>query len=157
MSEFAGVVGGIQPLDTLTTDAAGTTFINGGAITTNGATINFNDAVVLGADTIITELGSGDVNFNSTVDSDSPGPARDLTVNTPGGGLTIFLNGDVGSAAPLDVLTTDQRENFEKMKGDAFEINRRALFPRGPGRPREGRGGRPREGDRRDRGQSANQ
>jgi len=41
------VGGGGNPLASLTTDAAGTTTINGGAVTTSGAQ-TYNDAVLLG-------------------------------------------------------------------------------------------------------------
>ncbi len=41
---FAGVVGGVTPLNSITTDASGTTAINGGTVSTSGAAgMVFND------------------------------------------------------------------------------------------------------------------
>ncbi len=97
---FSAAVGDVSPLLRLTTNADGTTRINGGAITTT-STQAFNDVAVLGADTI---LAGGSVAFGSTLNSDST--ARNLTINTSGGGLTTF-NGSVGGAAPLASLTTN--------------------------------------------------
>src|SRR5205814_6209755 len=62
---FGGVVGGTGVLTTLTTNTGGTTAINGGAITTSGAQ-TYNDAVALGANTVL-NAGAGDINFASTV------------------------------------------------------------------------------------------
>src|SRR5204862_42316 len=46
---FGGAVGGTASLTSVTTDAAGTTAINGGAVSTSGAQ-TYNDALTLGAD-----------------------------------------------------------------------------------------------------------
>ncbi|MGV3755148.1 MAG: beta strand repeat-containing protein, partial [Verrucomicrobiota bacterium] len=96
---FHGVVGGTVggALGTLTTDAAGTTTLDTTAIT--AAVVDFNDAILLTADVIVT--GTTSVDFASTVNSS--GAARDLTVNSP---VTGF-NGIVGGTLALDVLTTD--------------------------------------------------
>jgi hypothetical protein len=71
---FTLAVGNTTALTTLTTNASGTTYINGGAITTS-STQTYNDAVVLGADTTLTTTDSN-ITFSSTVDGD--GTARDL-------------------------------------------------------------------------------
>src|SRR5204862_47369 len=57
---FDGVVGGTTPLASLTTDAPGTTALNGGAVTTTGAQ-TYNDLVTLGVSDTLTTT-------NSTVD-----------------------------------------------------------------------------------------
>lgn len=94
-----GAVGSIVPLGRLTIDAGGQLIVSAGEITLDGNTMTFNSPVLLAADLIITD--SGDVTFNSTVDG-----AFNLTVNTTGGGDTVF-NGAVGDATPLNDLTTD--------------------------------------------------
>ena len=107
---FNRAVGGTTPLGSVTTDAGGSTLINGGGVTTvnNGATTGaqtYNDAVRLGANTLLASLATGsataggNLTFNSTVDG-----AFALTLNT--GALTIF-NGVVGGTTPLSSLTTD--------------------------------------------------
>jgi len=53
----ASVGGSVAPLASLTTNAAGTTAINGGAVTTTGCA-DHNDAVTLGAATLITGVGN---------------------------------------------------------------------------------------------------
>jgi fibronectin-binding autotransporter adhesin len=64
---FGGIVGGITPLTSLTTDAGGTTAINGGAITTSGAQI-YNDDVTLGTATVLTTTNS-DITVAGTVNA----------------------------------------------------------------------------------------
>ncbi|MBI3069367.1 MAG: hypothetical protein HYY79_10975 [Betaproteobacteria bacterium] len=100
---FGGVIGGVLPLASLTTDAPGTTAINT-STTTTGAQI-YNDPVILGAATTLTSTGNQAITFNSTVNDDGNGATSSaLTVNT--GGATTF-GGDVGNVAPLTSLTTD--------------------------------------------------
>jgi len=85
-------------LGAVTTNALGSTQINGGIVTTTGAQ-TYNDVVTLGAPaTVLT--GSG-VEFAQTVDG-----ASDLTVNTTGGGSTIF-GGAVGNGVALNSLETN--------------------------------------------------
>lgn len=100
---FGGIIGGTAggELGSLTTDAAGTTNLNGGAITVVDA-MSFGDNVQLGANTTLTSTSLGDVTFGGTVNTD--GSARSLAVNTGGG---TFFNGLVGSPAALSTLTTD--------------------------------------------------
>jgi hypothetical protein len=100
---FTGQVGGTARLASLTTDAAGTTRINGGLVRTSGAQ-TYNDVVTLGADTLLTSTALGDVTFGATLDSNADLTPRALTVNT--GGVTRF-GGQVGGTARLASLTTD--------------------------------------------------
>ena len=85
----------------LTTDAGGTTFINGGSVTTTGDQM-YGDAVQLALNTIIT---ANDATFSSTVNS-MAGTNRTLTVNTMTAGVTTF-SGNVGGVQPLGSLTTN--------------------------------------------------
>ena len=78
------------------TDAAGTTAINGGAVTTSGAQ-TYNDDVTLGA--AVTTLNGSAVTLAKTVNG-----ASALTVNAAG--ATIF-GGVVGGTTPLISVTTD--------------------------------------------------
>ena len=94
---FHGIVGGVSPLDVLSTDAAGTTTIDTTAVT--GAELDFNDAVVVSQDTTLT--GTTSIDFAKTLNSD--GTPRDVTLNSP----TTMFHGIVGGTSLLDVLTTD--------------------------------------------------
>ncbi len=96
---FGGAVGGTDALSTLTTNAGGTTALNGGPVTTTGAQ-TYNDAVTLGAGTTLTSTASGNITLGSTVDG-----AQSLAVNTAG--ATTF-GGIVGGTTPLASVTTDQ-------------------------------------------------
>ena len=98
VTTFGGAVGSTTPLTSLTTDAPGSTDINGGSVTTTGAQA-YGDAVTLGADTTLTSTGSGNVSLGSTVDG-----GFNFTVNTAG--VTTF-GGAVGSTTPLTSVTTD--------------------------------------------------
>ena len=98
VTTFGGAVGGTTALTSLTTDAAGSTDISGGAITTVGAQA-YNDAVALGADTTLRSTGAGNITLGSTVDG-----SFNLTVNTAG--ITTF-GGAVGGTTALSSLTTD--------------------------------------------------
>jgi hypothetical protein len=89
---------GAPELASVTTDAAGTTAINGGAVTTTGAQ-TYNDAVTLGAITTLTSTGSGNISLASTLNG-----AFGLTVNTSG---STGLFGVVGGVTALASLTTD--------------------------------------------------
>ena len=51
---FAGAVGSLAQLFSLTTDAAGSTAMNGGSVTTTTGAQIYNDAVTLGANTTST-------------------------------------------------------------------------------------------------------
>lgn len=97
---FEGAVGGTASLVSLTTDAGGTTAINGGAVSTSGGSGQvYHDAVTLGADTVLTADNSGPITFATTLD----GPHA-LSANTQG---TTTFGGAVGGVAPLAALVTD--------------------------------------------------
>jgi hypothetical protein len=98
VTTFAGAVGGTTPLASLTTDAPGSTDLNGGSVTTTGAQ-TYNDPVLLSTDTVLTSTASGNVTFTLTVNG-----AFNLTVNTAG--VTTF-GGAVGGAMALTSVTTD--------------------------------------------------
>jgi hypothetical protein len=101
---FGGTVGNNQPLTSLTTDAAGTTSLNGGVVNAN--TTDFKDDVTLGVDTI---LNGTTANFEKTVNSPTSAllvrpTEASLTVNASG--VTTF-GGAVGNNQGLASLTTD--------------------------------------------------
>src|SRR5207244_569883 len=95
---FGGAVGNSERLTSVTTDAAGTTAINGGAVNTTGAQ-TYNDDVTLGADTTVDSSAAGNVTFVKTVNG-----AQNLTVNTAG---TTTFGGAVGNVTRLASVTTD--------------------------------------------------
>lgn len=110
LTTFTGLVGDTNALLSLTTDAGGTTAINGGLGANNRTvrttqTQTYNDAVTLGANTLLLSSGTGalgNVTFATTVDSEAT--ARALTVNTAG---TTTFGGLVGDTNELASLTTD--------------------------------------------------
>ena len=59
VTAFNGAVGGATALASLTTDAPGTTDLNGGVVNTIG-TQTYNDPVLLTADTVLTAQFGGD-------------------------------------------------------------------------------------------------
>jgi filamentous hemagglutinin family protein len=71
-SSFGGAIGGTTALTSLTTNAGGTTTISGGTIRTTGAQ-QFNDAVTLGANAVLTGTSGS---FPSIA-----GAGNDLTLN----------------------------------------------------------------------------
>jgi filamentous hemagglutinin family protein len=101
---FGGSVGSIARLASLSTDAPGSTAINGAVVSTTGGQA-FNDAVILGfgGTVVASSTGGSDIRFGSTVDSAVAGTSG-LTVNTAG--ATIF-GGMVGGGTALGSLTTD--------------------------------------------------
>ncbi|HEY0862460.1 MAG TPA: filamentous hemagglutinin N-terminal domain-containing protein, partial [Lacunisphaera sp.] len=72
---FAGVVGGTQALASVTTDAGGTTAINGGAVTTTGAQ-TYNDDVTIGTAAATLTTTNSTVDFAGTTTLN-----QDLTVS----------------------------------------------------------------------------
>lgn len=64
---FAGIVGGIAPLRSLTTNADGNTFLAANVTTTQG--VDFGDAILL-LDTVAVDGGRGFLIFRSTIDAD---------------------------------------------------------------------------------------
>lgn len=93
ITHFAAAVGSNSPLLSILVNGGGTTQMFGGTVTTL-ATQTYNDAVVLGADTIITSTAA--FFFNSIT-----GGGYDLTLNTS---ARAVLGGVVSG---VDVLTTD--------------------------------------------------
>ena len=86
ITSIDGVIGGTTPINTLTTDAAGTTRIN--ANISSSSNQRYNDTVdIEGATRTLTSTG-GSIFFDGTVDSLST-TRRSLTVNA-GSGLTTF-------------------------------------------------------------------
>ncbi len=83
---------------TLSTDAGGTTAVNGGSVTTAGGQ-SYGDAVAVGADATFASTGGGDVVFGGSLDG-----GFKVVINTAG---TAKLNGPVGGGSPLASLTTD--------------------------------------------------
>ena len=71
-------------LQSLITDAFGTTVIDGGAVTTNGDQF-YGDAVDV--DTLDVIFDGANITFDSTLDSTGN---VDVTVNTNGGGIILF-------------------------------------------------------------------
>ncbi len=102
ITRFGGTVGAIDALSSLTTNADGTTEINGGAVTTEDEQ-TYHDAVTVGADATLT--GSG-LTFDRSVNDDGLGPAASLLLNTTGNGVTTF-SGEVGTSRPLASVTTN--------------------------------------------------
>ena len=93
---FTGIVGGVNPLLSLTTDAGGTIAINTtGISTTAGQT--YNGPVLLGANANLSSV-AGPILFVSTVDG-----AQALTVNSGSG--TATFNSAVGGGPTLISLT----------------------------------------------------
>src|SRR5207237_808067 len=64
----------------------------------------YDNPVTLSKDTVLADTGSGNIAFNSTVDSDALATPRNLTVNTAG---TTIFGRSVGNSANLAALTTD--------------------------------------------------
>jgi hypothetical protein len=95
---FNGAVGGTTALASLTTDAGGTTQINGGGVTTTGAQ-TYNDAVLLGANTTLTTT-SGTVQFGQDLSG-----AFTLTINGGTGNVT-FSSTIGGGADPTGISIT---------------------------------------------------
>ena len=109
---FTRAVGNTTALTTLATDASGTTYINGGAITTS-STQTYGDAVVLSAE-LFNHYHDSNITFGSTVDSD--GTARDLTIDMDNGdgadGTVQFIN-TVGANDDLDVIDITGNLNLD--------------------------------------------
>jgi uncharacterized delta-60 repeat protein len=104
---FSGAVGSTNPLTSLTTDAGGSTHVNGVSVKTSGAQ-NYGDAVVIGAAaTTLTSTGAS-IHFSSTVDSDSAATPRDLTLSA---GTNINADLAVGSTFPLGSVTISTAVN----------------------------------------------
>ena len=121
ITAFDGPVGGVIALASLTTDAPGTTDLNGGIVNTIG-TQTYSDPVLLTADTVLTSQFGGNITFASTVDG-----AFALTVNTAG--VTAF-NGAVGGAdgagEPDDGRARHNRSERRHRQHDRVAVLRRS-------------------------------
>jgi len=94
------IFGGGVNIASLTTDASGTTHINGGSVTTTAGQ-TYGDDVILGSDTVITQTLSGaDVLFAGKVNDASTAnlPKANLTLAVAG---TTTFTGTVGDATTL--------------------------------------------------------
>jgi hypothetical protein len=94
VTTFAGLVGSITPLTSVTTDTPGSVAVNSAAVTTAGAQ-TYNERLTVGADTIFTGLG---INFGGTVDGN-----HNLTANAGSGAL--HFGSAVGALTPLVSVT----------------------------------------------------
>ena len=97
-TEFDGPVGGSTPLAALQVQGLsarrnGTTDINGGSVTTAAGGQTYENAVVLTADTLLTDNSSGTIRFANSVDGD-----QTLVVQTDG---IAEFDGPVGGTTPL--------------------------------------------------------
>ncbi len=104
-TRFLGTVGATTPLASLTTNAGGTTDLNGGAITTTGDQ-NFNDPVTLTANTQLVST-SGNINLLGPINADAAGNRRTLTATAGSGAVAL---GQVGTTTPLGALTVSARQ-----------------------------------------------
>ena len=114
-TEFDGAVGSMAPLAGLlvrgnSASSVGTTDINGGSIITSGPAAagqvvgqTYDNAVILTANTVLTDASSHNVTFSSTVNSQNA-QTWALTVNTAGNEI---FNGVVGGSQALASLATD--------------------------------------------------
>lgn len=93
LTRFGGAVGSVNPIDSLYTDAAGTSEINAD-ITASGNTIVFNDPVLLTNTVSISDSGATGIRFNNTVDS-ATGAHHSLTLTATNGQITF--SGDIGN------------------------------------------------------------
>jgi filamentous hemagglutinin family protein len=112
VTKFGGAVGAATALLSVTTDAAGTTLLQGGSVrTTDSGTSGgqtYNDDVVIAADTTLTDVvatAAKPITFGKTVNADLAGNNRALTLVGAGG--TNTFSGIVGGTQRLGTLTTD--------------------------------------------------
>ena len=101
ITSFTAIVGGVNPLASLTTDAAGSTNLGANAITV-GPQIYNDPATITGIAITLSSNTGGDIRFGSTLNASTSG-ANSLVVNTAG--ATSF-DGVVGTT-PLGGLSTD--------------------------------------------------
>jgi uncharacterized repeat protein (TIGR01451 family) len=102
MTVFGGAAGGTTALTSLSTDAAGSTTLNGN-VSTTGAQV-YNDAVLLGSNVTLASTNSG-VSFGNTVNN-ATATKRNLTVDAGNGALTFTAPAGGGANGALAGLTT---------------------------------------------------
>jgi hypothetical protein len=95
-------VGGTNALDTILTDALGSTHIDGGTVRSSGNQ-TFQDPVIIGADTVFTGAA---VSFSNKLDAN--GTPHDVTVTGTG---SISFAGVVGGTSPLKAASTSGLES----------------------------------------------
>src|SRR2546430_7178175 len=100
-TSFRALVGNLPVLASVTTDAAGSTAINGGSVATTG-TQTYNDDVTLGAGTTLSSSGAGAAG-NITLANTANGE-QTLTVKTA---RTTDFGGTVGNRTASASVTTD--------------------------------------------------
>ena len=103
VTTLSGAVGNLFALTSLTTNAGGSTAINGGSVTTSGSAGQvYNDAVTIGANTTLT-TGAGALSLNSTVNDSNTAGTDSLNLSAATGAIT--LGGAVGGSAALSGLS----------------------------------------------------
>ena len=100
-TRFNGVVGGgvNGAITSLTTDAPGTTSLNGNVTTV--ASQHFSDAVVLTGGIALTSTGNGNITFDKTIDGTTDF-AQNLSLDTGSGNISIV--GAIGGTTKLGDL-----------------------------------------------------
>ncbi len=93
VTRFNGAIGNSAAIDSLTTDASGSTQLEGNITTSKGGS-TFNDAVLLTNSVVVTDQSTTGITFNSTVDSEAT-EFRDLTLTTTQG--KVVFDGDLGA------------------------------------------------------------
>ena len=114
---FEGAVGG-QALASLSTNASGTTKINGGAITTTGNQ-TFNDNVALGAATQFTTTSSGTITFNGSVSTSG----NTVTFNANGSG-DVVANTSTNDFGTVEITDAN---NVSLTDGNGIAFNTSAI------------------------------
>lgn len=120
------VFNGPVSLGKLTTnDGAGedVTIINTSSVTTNqgGANdgiLNFNDPVLVLQSTVFSETGSGQINFNNTLDAGDGLNDVDININSD----ADVTMGATGTTTPFRLITTDVGGSMQ-LNGDVISIN----------------------------------
>lgn len=116
---FTSTVGATTPLASLTTNAGGTTALNGGGATTVSTTSaqSYGDPVTIGNHTVLLG-GAGNIAFDSTVNGAfdlSTTAAGTTTINGAVGGGTALRNLDInpgGTTQLRNDVTTTQNQNY---------------------------------------------
>ena len=128
LTQFNGAVGDVTPLNSITTDAGGTTELAiPGASANNpnmwAVTFTFNDAVVLSQNATLRGT-TGDIIFNSTVDA-IDATNRALIMGTLND--SIIFNDVVGGNFPFQQINIFNNRNIQ-INTTAINVKSRALF-----------------------------
>lgn len=107
ITTFGGLVGNTTPLSSLTTNAGGTTAINGGSVRTSGNQ-TYNDNVTMNQSTTLTSTG-GTLRFGGSAMNNAAGAA--ITADAPtinlSGGITVATTGN----GPINFFTNTLNPN----------------------------------------------